>query len=55
MRDQAVLILQLQTTVARLAGPDTRAVVAESVPVKQQLLTLNRFRRGSPTSVRLIA
>jgi putative transposase len=36
-------------TVARLAGPGgARAVVAESVLVKQQLLILNRSRRRSP-------
>jgi hypothetical protein len=46
MRDLAVLFLQLLATVARLAGPGgTRAVVAESVLVKHQLLILNRCRR----------
>jgi putative transposase len=49
MRDLAVLILHLLTTIARLAGPSgARAVVAESVLVKQQLLILNRSRRRSP-------
>jgi hypothetical protein len=49
MRDLVVLILHLLTTVARLAGPGgARAVVAESVLVKQQLLILNRCRRRSP-------
>ena len=49
MRDLVVLILHLLATVARLAGPDgARAVVAESVLVKQQLLILNRSRRRSP-------
>jgi hypothetical protein len=39
MRDLAVLFLHLLATVARLAGPGgARAVVAESVLVKQQLL-----------------
>jgi hypothetical protein len=43
MRDLAVLVLHLLATVARLAGPGgARAVVAESVLVKQQLLILNR-------------
>src|SRR6266403_1622930 len=59
MRDLAVLILHLLATVARLAGPGgARAVVAESVLVKQQLLILNRSRRRSPnlrTSDRLVA
>jgi putative transposase len=36
-------------TIVRLAGPGgVRAVVAESVLVKQQLLILNRSRRRSP-------
>src|SRR5260370_5058667 len=49
MRDLAVLFLHLLATVARLAGPGgARAVVAESVLVKQQLLILNRARRRSP-------
>jgi putative transposase len=48
MRDLAVLVIHLLATVARLAGPGgTRAVVAESVLVKQ-LLILNRSRRRSP-------
>ena len=49
MRDLAVLLLHLLATVARLAGPGgARAVVAESVLVKQQLLILNRSRHRSP-------
>ena len=49
MRDLAVLFLHLLTTVARLAGPGgARAVVAESVLVKHQLLILNRSRKRSP-------
>jgi putative transposase len=45
----AVLVLHLLATVARLAGPGgARAVVAESVLIKQQLLILNRSRRRSP-------
>src|SRR5260370_431478 len=49
MRDLAVLLLHLLATVVRLAGPGSaRAVVAESVLVKQQLLILNRSRRRSP-------
>jgi hypothetical protein len=39
MRDLVVLFLHLLTTLARLASPGgARAVVAESVLVKQQLL-----------------
>ena len=49
MRDLAVLFLHLLATVARLAGPGgARAVVAESVLVKHQLLILNRSRKRSP-------
>src|SRR5215472_316834 len=49
MRDLLILILHLVTTVFRLARPGgLRAVVAESVLVKHQLLILNRPRRRSP-------
>ena len=49
MRDLAVLFLHLLATVARLAGPGgARAVVAESVLVKHQLLILNRSWKRSP-------
>ena len=49
MRDVAVLSLHVLATVARLAGPGgARAVVAESVLVKRQLLILNRYRKRSP-------
>ena len=49
MRDLAVLVLHLLTTLARLAGPGgARSVVAESVLLKQQLLTLNRSRKRAP-------
>src|ERR1700730_12949149 len=49
MRDLAVLFLHLLATVGRLAGPGgARAVVAESVLIKQQLLILNRSPQRSP-------
>src|SRR6202790_4037538 len=49
MRDLAVPFLHLLATVARLVGPGgARAVVAESVLIKQQLLILNRSRKRSP-------
>src|ERR1700730_15082792 len=49
MRDLAVLFLHLLATVARLAASGgARAVVAESVLIKQQLLILNRSRKRSP-------
>ena len=57
MRDLAVLFLLLLATVARLVGPGgARAVVAESVLVKHQLLILNRSRPTRPhASTSLIA
>jgi putative transposase len=49
VRDLAVLVLHLLTTLARLAGPGgARSVVAESVLLKQQLLILNRSRKRAP-------
>ena len=49
MRDVPVLLLHLLATIARLAGPGgARAVVAESVLVRHQLLILNRSRKRSP-------
>ena len=49
MRELVVLFLHLLATVARLAGPGgARAVVAESLLVKQQLLILNRSRKRAP-------
>jgi putative transposase len=49
VRDLAVLCLHVLATVARLAGPGgVRAVMAESVLVKQQLLILNRSRKRAP-------
>jgi putative transposase len=49
VRDLAILLLHVLATIARLAGPGgVRAVVAESVLVKQQLLILNRSRKRSP-------
>src|SRR5262245_33834228 len=49
VRDLAVLVLHLLTTIARLAGPGgARSVVAESVLLKQQLLILNRSRTRAP-------
>src|SRR6516165_559637 len=49
MRDLLILILHLVTTVFRLVRPrGLRAVVAESVLAKHQLLILNRPRRRSP-------
>jgi len=50
MRDLIVLIVHLLTTVFRLVQPGgVRAVVAESVLTKHQLLILNRSRRRAPS------
>jgi putative transposase len=49
VRDLAVLILHLLTTIVRLAGRGgARSLVAESVLLKQQLLILNRTRKRAP-------
>jgi putative transposase len=59
MRDLVILSVHIITTLARLLGPgDIRSVVAESILIKQQLLTLNRSRQRSPklrSSDRLVA
>lgn len=49
MRDLAVLFVHLIATVARLLGRGgIRAVVAESLLLKHQLLVLNRSRERAP-------
>ena len=49
MRDLAVLFVHLITTVLRIAQPGgLRAVIAESVLIKHQLLIVNRSRRRAP-------
>ena len=49
MRDLFILLVHLITTVFHLAKPGGfRAVVAESVLAKHQLLILNRSRRRAP-------
>ena len=49
MRDLVILLVHLITTIFRLAKPGgLRAVVAESVLAKHQLLMLNRSRKRSP-------
>ena len=59
MRDLFILFIHLITTLARLASPGgVRAVVAESLLVKHQLLILNRSRQRAPNlclSDRLVA
>jgi hypothetical protein len=49
MRDLLILVVHIITTVFRLAQPGgLRAVVAESVLTKHQMLILNRSRRRAP-------
>ena len=49
MRHLVILVVHLITTVLRLVPPGAvRAVVAESVLAKHQLLILNRSRRRAP-------
>ena len=49
MEDLLVLLAHLLTTLAKLLGPGgTRAVVADTLLMKQQLLVLNRSRRRAP-------
>jgi hypothetical protein len=49
MRDALVLLLHFLTSIAKLLGPGgARAVIAETLVVKHQLLILNRSRRRAP-------
>ena len=49
MRDLGILFIHFLATIARLMRPGgARAVVAESLIVKHQLVILNRSRERSP-------
>src|SRR5580704_802433 len=49
MRDLLILTIHLLVTVAKFLRPGgVRAVVAESLALKHQLLISNRFRRRAP-------
>ena len=49
MKDLLVILAHLLTTIAKLLGPGgARAVVADSLLMKQQLLVINRSRRRAP-------
>ena len=49
MKDLLVLFAHLLTTIAKLLGPGgLRAVIADSLLMKQQLLVINRSRRRAP-------
>jgi len=49
MKDIAILMVHLLTTVAKLLGPGgAKAVIAENLLLKQQLLVVTRSRRRAP-------
>jgi len=49
MKDLIALLLHLLTTIARLLGPGgAKAVVADSLLMKKQLLVINRSRKRAP-------
>ena len=49
MKDLVVLFAHLITTIGKLLGPDgARAVVVDSLLMKQQLLVINRSRKRAP-------
>ncbi len=49
MRDLGILFIHLLITVVKLMGPGgSRAVIAESLLVKHQLVILNRGRERTP-------
>ena len=49
MKDLLILLAHLLTTIAKLLGPGSaRAVVADSLLMKQQLLIINRSRQRAP-------
>jgi len=54
MKDLLILLAHLLTTVAKLLGPGgARAVVADSLLMKQQLLVIKRSRRRAPNLLTL--
>ena len=49
MKDIAILLIHLLTTVAKLLGPGgAKAIIAENLLLKQQLLVVTRSRRRAP-------
>ena len=49
MKELLILLAHLFTTVSKLLGPGgARAVIADSLLMKQQLLVINRSRRRAP-------
>jgi putative transposase len=50
MRDCLLILVHLAVTIAKLCGPGgVRAVIAENLVLKQQLIVLRRGRRRSPS------
>jgi hypothetical protein len=51
MKDLLALFAHLLSTIAKLLGPGSaRAVISDSLLMKQQLLIINRSRRAHPIS-----
>jgi hypothetical protein len=49
MKDLLILLAHLLTTIAKLLGPGgAKAIVADSLLMKQQLLIINRSRQRAP-------
>ena len=49
MKDLLILLTHLLATIAKLLGPGgAKAVIADSLLMKQQLLIINRSRRRAP-------
>ncbi|MGB5562301.1 MAG: hypothetical protein WBM71_12875 [Sedimenticolaceae bacterium] len=49
MKDLLTLLLHLLATIAKLLGPGgAKAIIADSLLMKQQLLVINRSRRRAP-------
>ena len=49
MKDLALLLIHLLTTLAKLLGPGgVKAIVADSLLMKQQLIVINRSRQRAP-------
>jgi hypothetical protein len=50
MRNFLLILLQLAVTAAKVCGPGgVRAVIAENLALKQQLIVLRRGRRRAPS------
>ncbi|MDA9982824.1 helix-turn-helix domain-containing protein, partial [Gammaproteobacteria bacterium] len=49
MKDLLLILAHLLTTLAKLLGPGgAKAIVADSLLLKQQLIVINRSRRRAP-------